>query len=282
MIKRYHYARDVEEALSLLAAYEGRGAVLAGGVDIARGLPREIEGLIDIATAGLSGISAADGGIAIGATTTLEEIRTSGTVRGYLGGFLAEVMEHVANWALRNTATLGGAVVSAHPWADIPTALVALGAEVRWRTEERPERAPIEELYGRPFRAIFRRAVLTEIRLPRWDGDFAFEKIARNAGDIALINCACGLGLDAEGKIAWARVAVGATPFRGTRLPGAEGILAGEKPNPDLFAEAGERAAAEAKIGDDIRASAEWRRRVTPVIVRRALERATLRVTRGQ
>ena len=282
MIKRYHYARDVEEALSLLAAYEGRGAVLAGGVDIARGLAREIEGLIDITTAGLSGISAADGGIAIGATTTLEEIRISGAVRGYLGGFLAEVMGHVATWALRNTATIGGAVVSAHPWADIPTALLALGAEVRWRTEERPEKAPTEELYRRPFRAIFRRGVVTEIRLPKWDGAFAFEKIARNAGDIALINCACGLGLDTEGKIAWARVVVGATPFRGTRLPEAEEILVGEKPSPDLFAEAGMRAAAEAKLGDDIRASAEWRRQVTPVIVRRALERAASRVTRDR
>ncbi|MGY4707009.1 FAD binding domain-containing protein [Candidatus Bipolaricaulota sp. J31] len=273
-LKRYHYARDVEEALSLLAAYEGRGAILAGGVDLARGLAPEIEGLIDITTAGLSGISRDGGGVVIGATATLEEIRRSREVRGYLGGFLSEVMGRVATLPLRNMATLGGAVVSAHPWADVPTALVALGAEVRWRTEERVEKAPIEELYRRPFRAIFRRSVLTEIRLPPWDGAFAFEKLSRNAGDIALINCACGLGLDEVGKIAWARVVVGATPYRATRLPGVEELLVGESPSSELWAAAARAAEREVRVGDDMRASAEWRRAVVPVIVRRALERA--------
>lgn len=276
-IQRYHYARDVEEALSLLAAYDGRGAILAGGVDLARGLPRGIEGLIDITTAGLSGVSPANGGLAIGATTTLEGIRTSGAVREYLGGFLAEVLGKVATWALRNMATLGGAVVSAHPWADIPTALVALGAEAQWHTEEKPEKAPVEELYRRPFRAIFRRAVLTEIRFPKWEGAFAFEKVARNAGDIALLNCACGLGI-ADGKISWARVAVGATPFRAQRLPEVEDLLTGESPSDELWSEAGRRAAEGVRVGDDVRATAEWRREVIPVIVRRALERAAKEV----
>jgi len=273
-VRRYHYARDVEEALSLLEAYEGRGAILAGGVDLSRGMAPQIEGLIDITTAGLSGISRANGDLRIGAATTLEEVRLSDEVRGYLGGFLAEVMAHVATLPLRCMATLGGAVVSAHPWADVPTALVALGAEVRWRTAEKTEKAPIEELYRRPFRAIFRRAVLTEIRLPRWKGAFAFEKVSRNAGDIALINCACGLGLDDMGKIAWARVVVGATPYRAERLAAVEALLAGVTPAKGLWEEAARKAEAEARVGDDMRAPAEWRRAVIPVIVRRALERA--------
>ncbi|NOX45097.1 MAG: hypothetical protein GXO72_05145 [Caldiserica bacterium] len=272
-IKRYHYARDVEEALSLLLAYEGRGALLAGGVDLARGVASEVEGLIDITTAGLDGISAADGALRIGATTTLEGIRNSREARGYLEGFLVEVLGHVATLPLRWMATLGGAVVSAHPWADIPTALIALGAEVAWRNEEREERASVEELYHRPFRAIFRRAVLTEVRLPAWSGAFAFEKVSRNAGDIALINCACGLGVEG-GKIAWARVAVGATPYRAVRLATVEELLVGEAPTAELWAEAGRAAQREARVSDDMRASGEWRRAVIPVIVRRALERA--------
>jgi CO/xanthine dehydrogenase FAD-binding subunit len=277
-IRRYHYARDVDEALSLLLAYEGRGALLAGGVDLARGPGTDVEGLIDITAAGLGGISRdAKKGLVIGATVTLEEIRTSREARDYLGGFLTEVMRHVATLPLRCMATLGGAVVSAHPWADIPTALIALGAEVAWRNEEREERAPLEELYRRPFRAIFRRAVLTEVRLPAWEGAFAFEKVSRNAGDIALLNCACGLGVK-DGKVAWARVAVGATPYRAARLTGVEELLVGESPSAELLAEAGRKAAAEAKVGDDLRASAEWRRAVIPALVRRALERAAREV----
>jgi CO/xanthine dehydrogenase FAD-binding subunit len=278
-IKRFHYARDVEEALSLLAAYEGRGALLAGGVDLARGLAPEVEGLIDVTTAGLAGISADGGGLRVGATTTLEAIRRSQEAQGYLGGFLAKVMGHVATLPLRNMATLGGAVVSAHPWADIPTALVALGAEAVWQNEELTEKASVEELYRRPFRAIFRRALLTEVRFPAWDGAFAFEKVARNAGDIALINCACGLGLDGEGKIAWARVAIGATPHRAKRLTAVEDFLTDEAPSEELWAEAAHKMKTEVEVGDDMRASAEWRRSAAAAIVRRALDRAAKGVT---
>ncbi|MGB9861497.1 MAG: xanthine dehydrogenase family protein subunit M, partial [Candidatus Bipolaricaulaceae bacterium] len=53
-VRRYHWARDVDEALSLLSAYQGKGALLAGGVDLARSPRTDIEGLIDINGLGLS------------------------------------------------------------------------------------------------------------------------------------------------------------------------------------------------------------------------------------
>ena len=272
-IKRFHYARDVEEALSLLSSYQGRGALLAGGLDLARTPRGDLEGLIDITGIGLSYVREDSEGLRIGATTTLTEVLESPDARRYLGGFLAEVLSQVAVPPLRNQATIGGAVISAHPWADIPTALVALGAEARWTDEAGEHRARLEELWAKPFRGIFRQAVLTELYLPPWQGAFAFQRLTRSTYDIALINCACGLGVE-EGKIAWARVAVGATPYRGRRLPGVEEVLVGEAPTAEIFAAAGERAAQEARVGDDVRASADWRRAVLPALVRRALERA--------
>ncbi len=273
-IQRYHFARDVEEALSLLAAYEGRGALVAGGVDVMLSLPPETEGLIDVTTAGLSYVEERKGELRVGATTTLARLQGAPGTERYLGGFLREVLRLVANPALRNMATLGGALVAAHSWADIPTVLVALGAVAVWQGDGKEERATVGELYGRPFRGIFRRAVLTEIRFPRWDGAFAFEKISRNAGDIALLNAACGLGLDDEGRIAWARVALGATPRRGQRLPGIEEMLLGEVPSDALWETVQREVEAQAQVGDDMRASAEWRRAVAGVLVRRALSRA--------
>jgi CO/xanthine dehydrogenase FAD-binding subunit len=170
-------------------------------------------------------------------------------------------------------ATIGGALVSAHPWADIPTALIALGAEVHWQGE-REEHAHLEELYWeRPFRGFFRGAVLTEIYLPPWEGAFAFEKLTRSAYDIALLNCACGLGIQG-GKIAWARVALGATPKLAKRLPWLEQALVGEKPGDVLWEEAGREVTEKAEVGNDRRASAAWRRNVAGVIVCRALARA--------
>ncbi len=271
-VSRFHWARDVDEALSLLRAYEGKGALLAGGVDLARSARTDIAGLIDITGIGLSYVREDPKGLRIGATTTLSELLSHPLSREYAGGVLAETLGQVAYPALRNMATIGGAAVSAHPWADIPTLLVALGAEARWR-KEKEEKGSVEELYKTQFRRIFQEAILLELVLPPWDGAFAFEKISRNAGDIALLNVCAGLGLR-EGRIAWARVAVGARPARGERLPWLEEMLLGEEPGEALWKRAEEEVKARIEVESDRRASAEWRREVAGVLVRRALARA--------
>jgi len=273
-VRRYHWARDVDEALSLLSAYQGKGALLAGGVDLARSPRTDIEGLIDINGLGLSYIRSENGGLRVGATTTLAEILGHPVAFEYAGGVLGETLRQVAYPAIRNMATLGGAVVSAHPWADIPTLLVALGASVRWQGEkEKEERAELVDLYAGEFRKIFRKAVLLEVVLPPCDGAFAFEKIGRNAWDIALLNVCAGLGLR-EGRISWARVAVGARPARGERLLWLEEALIGERLEEALWRKVEEEVKARIEVEDDRRASGEWRRQVAGVLVRRALTRA--------
>ncbi len=275
-IRRFHWARDVEEALSLLAAYEGRGALLAGGVDLARSPRDDIEGLIDITRMGYAFVEGKDGKVRIGATSTLTQVLEHPLARRYAGGVLAEALSRVASPPLRNMATLGGAVVSAHPWADIPTVLVALGAEARWQGE-REEKAALEDLYEKPFRKIFRQAVVLEIALPAWSGAFAFEKVARSAYDIALLNAAAGLGVE-DGRVVWARIAVGARPHRGERLSWLEQALVGEKPAPELWNKVAEEVRARVEVEDDRRAGGGWRREVAGVCVRRALERAAHKV----
>ncbi|GAB4307293.1 MAG: FAD binding domain-containing protein [Candidatus Bipolaricaulota bacterium] len=271
-VRRFHFARDVEEALSLLAAYGSRGAVLAGGVDLLRSPRGDVEGLVDITRIGLSSVRETGGGVAIGATTTLSGVLESQAGHDYAGGILPEVLRAVASLPLRNMATLGGAVVSAHPWADIPTALVALGAEVRWQGE-REGRSLVEELYRTPFRGLFRSAVVTEVRFPPWNGAFAYEKVGRTRYDIALLNACCGVGVE-DGRIAWARVAVGARPTRGERLPWAEEALVGRVPGEPLWNEVRRLVEERIEVGEDRRASGEWRRTAAGVLVARAVARA--------
>ncbi len=272
-VRRYHWARDVDEALSLLAAYRGKGAILAGGVDLARSPRTDIEGLIDITGAGLSYVRLDSHQLRIGATTTLAELLGHPQAREYAGGILEETLRLVAYPALRNMATLGGAVVSSHPWADIPTLLVTLGAEARYQGPSGEKHEPLEHLYQKDFRRIFRESVLLEMSLPHGDGAFAFEKMGRNAGDIALLNVCAGLRIKEE-KIAWARVAVGARPERGERLPWLEEALVGERPGPALWQKVEEEVKARVEVGTDRRAPAAWRREVAGVLVRRALRRA--------
>jgi len=271
-VRRFHFARDEEEALSLLDAYGGRGALLAGGVDLLRSPRPDLEGLVDITRIGLSYVRESRGGLAIGATTTLTDVLVSREAGGYAGGILVDVLREVAVPPLRNMATLGGAVVSAHPWADVPTALLALGAEAHWRGEKEGK-APLEELYQGAFRGLFRGALLREVVLPRWDGAFAYAKVGRSRYDIALLNACCGLGIS-DGVISWARVAVGARPARGERLPWAEEALVGQRPGEALWDEVGRLVEEKIEVGDDRRASGAWRRRTAGVLVRRALAQA--------
>lgn len=275
-VRRFHFARDVEEALSLLAAYAGRGALLAGGVDLFRSPRPSIEGLIDITRIGLSYTREVRGGVVIGATTTLTALQESGVGQEYVGGVLRDLLSQVAVRPLRNMATIGGALVSAHPWADIPTALVALGAEAHWRGEKEGK-ALVEDLYRGEFRGLFRRAVLTEVVLPPWDGTFAHEKVGRAQHDIALLNACCGLGIE-DGTIRWARIAVGARPERGERLPWAEDALVGQVPRESLWKEVRRLVEERIEVGDDRRASGAWRRAVAGALVGRALARAVRRV----
>ncbi len=275
-VVRFHRARDTEEARSLLAGYGGRAALLAGGTDVARSPRRDIEGLIDITDAGLSYVAPSDqGGLSIGATTTLGELLDNAHVADHAVGVMREALEAYSVPPLRNTATIGGSVVSAHPWADMPTLLVALGAEVRWEDGAR-QRAALEDVYAGRFREVFRQAVLTEIRLPRWTGAFAFGKLTRSQADIALVNAVCGVGVE-DGRVTWARVAVGAMPARGQRIPWAEEVLTGEMPGPRLWSELAAMVSERLETSDDRRAEGAWRRKAAGSMIARLLARAAER-----
>lgn len=256
----------------MLSAYGGEGALLAGGVDLLRSPLGRVTGLIDITRIGLSQVGAARGALAVGATTTLTDILKNPAATAYVGGILCEVLRQVAAPPLRNMATIGGALVSAHPWADIPTALVALGAEARWRGE-REGKALVEDLYRGDFRKVFRSVVVTEIVFPPWEGAFAYEKVGRTQYDIALLNACCGVGIE-NGTIRWARIAVGARPERGERLPEVEQASLGREPSDALWREIGALVEERVEVGDDRRASGAWRRGTVASLVSRALRRA--------
>jgi carbon-monoxide dehydrogenase medium subunit len=64
------------------------------------------------------------------------------------------------------------------------------------------------------------------------------------------------------------------------RARAAESVLEGKKLTPSLLAEAAAAAAAEAKPVSDLRASADYRREMTEVLVRRALRHAQQRAVR--
>ena len=121
--------------------------------------------------------------------------------------------------------------------------------------------------------------LLTEVRFPVLDGStgWSFQEVSRRRGDFAVVDAAAAVTLDERGICQQARVVVGGVSGAPMRLWRLEEALAGTELAPPLTAEAAEQVKGEIDPQSDIHASAEYRRDVAAVLVRRALETARAR-----
>jgi carbon-monoxide dehydrogenase medium subunit len=130
---RLHRPAALADALTIRAELGDECALYAGGTELLLALKMgvlEYEHLIDIKRCPeLSGISELDGALRIGATTTHRELEISPLVARLLPAF-AELERNVANVRVRSAGTLGGNLAFAEPHADPPAMLMALDARV--------------------------------------------------------------------------------------------------------------------------------------------------------
>ncbi len=269
-VERIVRPATVEEAWQTRLLEPEGSRFLAGGVDLVLYAPPSVVTLIDLSRLELDGIRAEGDDVVIGAMATLSQTLESHLVAEIAGGFLVDVLRRVASPLQRNLATIGGAAVRAHPWSDVVPALLVLDAQ-------------FDAFNGRDVKldvagggvsgdSVF--PLVRAIRIPAaWRGGRgAFEKFARTAFDVSLLNCACAVRVE-RGVCREVRVAVGGTPSLAHRLPEAETLLKGERLTSELASAAAAAAAAAIDARDDRRATAAYRRRVAEVGVRRCLER---------
>ncbi len=106
----------------------------------------------------------------------------------------------------------------------------------------------------------------------------AYAKFSHPASRYAVVGAAAAVKV-ANGACASVRVAIGGLVPSATRLPSVEAALTGRPANQDTFAAAAAKAAGDlgSDITGDIYASAEYRRAMAPVYVKRALAAAVAR-----
>jgi CO/xanthine dehydrogenase FAD-binding subunit len=105
-----------------------------------------------------------------------------------------------------------------------------------------------------------------------------FQKVGlRKADAISVLSAAVAVTCDAAGRCTAARIALGALAPRPLRATAAETRLIGETLTPAVITTAARLAGEAARPIDDIRSSADYRRQVTEVIVRRLLEKVLTR-----
>ena len=279
----YHRASSVSEAVRLLAGNEG-AKVLAGGhslIPLMKLRLTEPVVLVDIGRIGtLKGVAANGAGLSIGALTTFAEIASSGLVKER-APLLAEAAGLVGDPAVRNRGTIGGNVSHGDPASDPPTALTALGATFNV-TGPGGERSIAASDFptGLLENALEDQEILTSVSVPSVPSSSgsAYVKFPHPASRYAVVGAAAIVTVEGQ-RCSSASVVIGGVETTPTRASSVESALV----ESDLSKGALDTAAA-AVAGDfgddsmsDVFASAEYRRAMATVYLRRALGAAVSR-----
>jgi carbon-monoxide dehydrogenase medium subunit len=275
----YHRPETLDEALSLLNDHGDEGKVLAGGQSLIPLMKLRFaapEHLIDInRVPGLDGVQEADGQLRIGALTRHATLEHSDLLKQRYP-VMAEAAPMISDPIVRNLGTIGGSLAHADPAGDWGSVMLAMGATVVVRSAAGEREIPIGEFLQDTFTTSLEpNEIVTEIRVPqpgaRSGG--AYLKMERKVGDFATV--AVGVHLElANGSIGRAGIALTAVGSKNIQATEAEQSLAGAEPTDDAFAEAGRLAAQAADPVSDVRGSADYKRHVVEVFVRRGLTRA--------
>lgn len=235
MFKDFVTPGSLEEARAELKRLGAEGMALAGASSLLFLRHKEPKTAVDLSRAGLGGIRADGDGFAIGAMTSIDELRRLCAA----GWVLDRVAASFVTQQVRNMSTLGGNIVRVFAWADFPVALLALGASMTIQGEAAQAVAADEFFNGQPARLLKAGDLLVSVRVPaRKPGQgFGYHKQTRVSADFSQATAA--VLLEAEGrKIRSARVALGAAVTFPCRLKGVEAALAGKAGGEKLFREA--------------------------------------------
>ncbi len=235
---------------------------------------------------GLGEIRFEDGMVSLGARVTVADVLREPRMKE-AGDILVQCARVFAGAPIRNLATVAGNVAYASPAGDSIPPLLALDAEVILAREGGERTLPMAEFHlGVRRTAREPDELITAIRWPRPTANSvgAFYKLGLRKGDaVTVVSVAAQLSLGEDGSCRVGRIALGAVAPKAMRAYRAEQAITGEALSPSLIDEAGRIAAEECSPIDDVRASAEYRRRMVAVLVRRVLTQVSdeLRLEKG-
>lgn len=275
-----HTPETLAEALALLAetADEG-GLILAGGQSLVPMMALRVAyppHLIDInGIRGLDRVMQADGRIEISATVRHAAFHRP-LVGGPAGDMLATVCGHIAHYPIRMRGTFCGSLAHADPSSEWCLVAIATdGVITLASTAGERQVAAADYFEGAMTTAREPHEMLVKVSLTDLSADsrFGFYEFNRRAGDFALGMCLVTFAMR-EGVMRDVRLAVGGLEEKPRRLREIEAALEGQAPGPDAFAAAEALAPDLLDPMDDPATSADYRRSIAPIVVRRALDAA--------
>lgn len=262
-IKEYVAPASLKEAYQYLTSQ--KGATLLGGCAYLNLGTRNIPLAIDLTKADLSFIREDEENIEIGAMTTFGDIEHSEILKRYFDNILALSVRDIVGIQLRNLVTVGGTVFSRYGFSDFITALHALDTQVKlYKQGTFDLEYFLENGSKEPD-------ILEKIIIKKDKRRAAFKAMRNSRGDYAILNLAASR---IEDKF---RIVVGARPGRAALALQTMEYLNQEyaqkqELTSSCLKEAGEILAAELSFGSNGRGSAEYRKELAKVLLRKAIK----------
>lgn len=256
MLTINHYVRpqSLDEAYALC---QKKSNVVLGGMLWLKMQNKTVDTAIDLCDLGLDTIEETEDAYRIGAMVTLRDLEQHEGLRTLTQGAIAESVCHIVGVQFRNLATVGGSIYGRFGFSDVLTIFLALDAQV--------------ELHGagimplRDFAVLpYRRDILVRVIVPKTARRTVYLSQRNISTDFPVLTCA--VSADNSGT----RCAIGARPMRACVFTDEHALLAGGITDESARAFAREIASMTV-FGSNMRASAEYRRRICEVLVRRAL-----------
>ena len=275
-----HQPQSVGEAAEMLAHYGAKAHLYAGGTELLLAMKHGLlryEHLVDVKTVpGLAKIELKNSHLSIGALATHREVEKSQLVGEKLP-VLAEMETQVANVRVRATGTIGGNLGFAEPHSDPANLLLCLGATARVQSSKGERTVPMDELIVDAYETCLATdEALTSIEIPvpaksQRAAYLKFQIHERPTLGLALV-----LNLDdSGGNVTKARAVVGCISLKPCRSEKAEALLVGARERVEKqLPEAAQLLADIADPSDDLEGSAEYKRHLVDVFLRRAFAKA--------
>ena len=246
-IRDYKRAESLEEAWQLNQKKQNR---ILGGMIWLKMETINIGTAIDLSGLGLDTIEETDEGFSIGAMVTLRQLETHPGLETYTHGAIREALRHIVGVQLRNLATVGGSIYSRFGFSDVLTLFLAMDCSVELY---KSCIVPLREYAERPYD----RDIVVRLLVRKEAADYCYQSVRNSQTDIPVLTCAAARLQDGS-----YRFAVGARPLKA--------VLYEEPASPAQ--QLAETIQQQVVTGSNMRGSAEYRRHLTGVLVRRAAE----------
>ena len=279
-VQEYHHATTLKDALKKLGQNGEQVPVpVTGAFHLIASKLRAATCLVDVSAVGLDTVKVDSKKVTIGGTATFQQIVKAKD----LPDAVRKAAQAYSTIIQRNTTTLQDALFGYATYFDLMTALLAFDTQVTVAGKAKKV-VPLAQFFSKDNRAVLSNQELaTEFSFKLLGGDTgaALQRIALTDGDaVAILNVVAVVKMTGK-KVSEAKIAVGGGLPAPVRLPAIEQELAGKTLDAALVESVAGKVAGMIEPQSDFRGSAQYRKHISGVLVRRALEEA-YRMAKGR